>query len=73
MVYTEEFNAYNFEAWSGGKDTLNDVIDAGKTSELEALIDEIFDPSNPPTKTDINDFLWFDRDTIYEQLGMGTE
>lgn len=73
MVYTQEFDAYNFQAWSGGKDTLDDVINAGKAEELESLIEDMFDPENPPTMTDVNDWLWFDRDTIYEYLGMSEE
>lgn len=70
-IVTEMQTIAQFDAWSGGRDTLNDVIAAGKTSELDAMIDEMFGLSDEyMTDTQMNDFLWFGQDFIYEQLGM---
>ena len=70
-IITEIQSIAQFDAWSGGRDTLNDVIAAGKISELDAMIDEMFGLNDEyMTDTQMNDFLWFERDSIYEQLGM---
>ena len=58
---------YDFNAWQGGKDTLNNIIEAGKVEELEFLLEEIF---GELTATQLNDLLWFDDQWIYEQLSM---
>lgn len=61
--------------WSGGRDTMNDIIAAGKCDELERLAEEQFgymaDNGEYPTRTDVNDWLWFERDSIYSELGIG--
>lgn len=70
-IITEMQTIGQFDAWSGGRDTLDDVIAAGKTSELDAMIEEMICLSDEyMTDTQMNDFLWFERDSIYEQLGM---
>ena len=69
IEYKDEMNASEFRriAWSGAKDTLEDLSDAD--------IDLIFDnlkgsyTDELPTLTEINDFFWFERDTIAEWLG----
>ena len=72
MKYTVETSMYNFPAWSGGKDTLDDIKKADKCEELEELIEEQF-YEETPTDTEINDFLWFEREYIYERLGLSEE
>ena len=57
-----------FDAWSGGKDTLDVLIDKGVCDEVESFIEEVF-CDEIPTETQINDFLWFERDAIAEHLG----
>lgn len=69
MEYKVECSLDRFEAWSGGKDTLDTLIEKGDCDSVEQLIDELFCDSETPTETEINDFLWFDRDTIAEHLG----
>ena len=66
MTYTIEESLENFDAWSGGKDTLDVLIDKGVCDEVEEFIEQSF---VRPTDTDINDFLWFERDQIAEYLG----
>ena len=71
MVYSKEFSVDTFPFWSGAKDTFEDVCKADKMYELQFLIEEMFaDNETPPTETEINDFVWFERDFIYKQLGL---
>lgn len=55
--------------WSGAVDTIADVQNADKENELMNLLDDIF-LDEIPTDTEVNDFLWFERDYIYECLGL---
>ena len=66
MTYTIDESLENFRAWSGGKDTLAVLIEKGVCDEVEEFIEQCF---AHPTDTDINDFLWFERDQIAEYLG----
>ena len=68
MEYKIETSLERFPAWSGGKDTLETLIEKGDCNEVEYLIKEIFF-DELPTETQINDFIWFERDTIAEHLG----
>ena len=71
MVYSKEFSVDTFPFWSGAKDTVKDVREARKMDELQSLIEERFaDSETPPTETEINDFVWFDRGYIYSRLGL---
>lgn len=66
MEYTIDRNLEDFEAWAGGKATLEVLIEKGDCEAVEDFITECF---SHPTDTDINDFLWFSRDEIAEYLG----
>lgn len=66
-----EVSLYDFEAWSGGADTLNRVIDADKVEELENLLEELYPEGL--SDTELNDILWFEEDWVYEILGIRTE
>lgn len=68
MEYKVESSLWNFPAWSGGKDTLDVIIEKGDCQEVEDLIETVF-LERDATDEDINDFLWFERDTIAEHLG----
>lgn len=68
MEYKVESSLDRFEAWSGGKYTLDKLIEKGDCDEVESLIEESF-VDELPTETAINDFLWFERDFIAEHLG----
>lgn len=72
MEYKVECDLDQFEAWSGGKDTLDVLIEKGVCDEVEDFIEQCFADTadtDTPTDTDINDFLWFERDTIAQHLG----
>lgn len=57
-------------SWSGAIDTLDDIKNADKEEELMDLLEMYFGDNEEVEDTTINDFLWFDRDTIYEELGL---
>lgn len=68
MIITSEITTLrNFEAWSGGKDNLNAIIENGKIDELDSLVEELFG-EEPTSETTINDFLWFDVPEFYAFL-----
>lgn len=69
MEYKVESSLWDFPAWSGGKDTLETLIKNDDCNAVEELIDEVFCGDEVPSDTDINDFLWFERDAIAEHLG----
>lgn len=68
MEYKVESSLDRFEAWSGGKDTLDTLIEKGDCDAVEEFIEECFG-DDLPTDTEINDILWFERDAIAEHLG----
>lgn len=73
MKYLVEENLRNFQAWEGGKNTLEHLIDLGDEAlnKVEQLIEETF--SETPTDGQINDFLWFETERITEHLGLGLD
>ena len=61
-----ETSLENFDAWSGGRDTL-DALSHEECETLETYIEDVFHEGC--TDTELNDFLWFERETIAEWLG----
>lgn len=78
MIVVKTINEYDtndfynlFEnSWSGARDTLEDIIKAEKEEEFMQYLDEVFCDSDEITDTELNDFIWHDRDMIYENLGL---
>ena len=71
MVYTVDFDANTFDWWSGARDTIKDIEAAGLMDELTTHIEEVFGfDDEPPSDTDINDYVWHDRDRVYDALGL---
>lgn len=64
-----DYRTLKNNSWSGALDTLKDIEEADKEDELMYLLEEIF-TDTIPTETEVNDFLWFERDYIYESLGL---
>lgn len=65
-------NDYGFEdlrdnCWSGAIDTLDKVEEEGKEEELMDLLEEVFE-GDIPTLTEVNDYLRFEDDEIFERL-----
>ena len=70
MTYQVECDLDQFEAWSGGNDTLETLKERGDCDSVQQLIEEHISCSGEPwTATAINDFLWFERDFIAQHLG----
>lgn len=72
MIYSKEFSIDTFPFWSGAKDTIATVREHRKIVELESLIEETFN-YKIPTATEINDFVWHERDFILTELGIDDE
>lgn len=71
MKVYKEISLHNFEAWSGAKDTKEIIIENGKESEFDYLIEELY--PNGLTETTLNDILWFDDEWVFETLGIDYE
>lgn len=72
MTYTQEFDIDNFPFWAGAKDVIAEVKKHNKMDELQSFIEDYF-ADQTPTKTQINDFVWFQRDFIFSNLGIKEE
>lgn len=70
MKYYVETSLENFEAWSGGRDTLEVLIEKGLCDTVEACLEEVL--GEDISDTDINDTLWFERDMIAEWCGFSS-
>ena len=68
MKIISETSLDRFEAWSGGRDTLDVLIEKDLCDQLEAMLENDIFPDGC-TDTELNDLLWFERDTIAEWLG----
>lgn len=66
------FRELKNNSWSGAISTLEKIEEAGKEEELMDFLEEVFD-MEIPTETEVNDFLWFDDEYIFEQLGIKDE
>lgn len=67
---------YDFEdlkrnSWSGAINTLEKIEENDKEEELMQLLEYTFE--DVPSETEVNDFLWFDDDFIFEELGIKEE
>lgn len=71
MKIVSEVSIADFEAWSGGKDTLDRIIAEDKCDELEAILEDLY--PDGMTDTQLNDLLWFEPETVYGWLGIRTE
>lgn len=70
MTIKSDISLENFEAWSGGKSTLDRIINEGKCSQLESMLEDLY--PDGMTDTELNDLLWHDSDTVFEWLGIRT-
>lgn len=71
MKYFVEESLRNFNFWSGGKDRAELLTDE-QFDMVEQMMEEI-EPDDGWTDTAINDFFWFDFDTIAQWLGYADE
>ena len=64
-----DFYALADMVWSGAVDTIADIQNANKETEFMNFLEMVF-CDEIPTDTAVNDFIWFERDYIYENLGL---
>ena len=64
-----DFYALADMVWSGAVDTIADIQNANKETEFMNFLEAVF-CDEVPTDTEVNDFIWHDRDYIYENLGL---
>ena len=68
-VYREVEKFGDFEFWAGAKDTVKYLT----TCEVDDIIMMLEDCCpDGMTETELNDFFWFEDDTIAEWLGYGS-
>lgn len=70
IKYSIEESLQDFKAWMGGKDTLDDLRAHNAVDKAEEYINLIAYEDKLLTQVQINDILWFDRDSIYEYCGI---
>ena len=68
MKIISEISLKDFDAWGGAVETKERIIKEGKEEEFEELIEELC--YKYPTATEINDYLWFDSEEIFNTLGI---
>ena len=66
MKVYREVNAYNFDFWSGAEDTVN-YLTAEEVNTIFEMLEELYPEGMDETQ--VNDFFWFEEDTIAEWLG----
>lgn len=70
ITFRVETELADFQAWQGGKDTLDTLIEKGDADRVEDIICSLYYVDGEiPTETQINDLLWFERDWIAQELG----
>ena len=72
-VITEYGNYWDLKehSWSGALDTLAHIEKADKEEELMQHLEDMF-ADRTPTDTEVNDYLWHDREYVYEALGLNS-
>ncbi len=72
MEIRKEINGFYALAdmvWSGAVDTIADIQNTNKEDEFMNFLEAVF-CDEVPTDTEVNDFIWFERDYIYENIGL---
>lgn len=64
-----DFNDLMKNCWSGAVDTLKTIEERDKEDELMAHLEEQW-LDEVPTMTEINDYLWFEDEFIFQCLGI---
>lgn len=71
ITITKKIDLEDFDAWSGAIDTIRIVDQNRMMEELEELVIEWLGISM--TATELNDFLWFEDEFIFQSLGINTD
>lgn len=73
VVPINDFSELKEYSFSGGLDTLETIIENNKEHEIMNLIHERYLKEDTPNFSDLNDWLWFERDEIFINLNMAHE
>lgn len=67
-----DFQELKNESWSGAIARLDEIEEQGKEDEFLALVNELISCSENGSWTDtqLNDFIWFDDEWYFQELGM---
>ena len=66
MIIKTETTLKDFDFWSGAKDTVKYLTES-ELDTIESYLEELYPEGM--TDTELNDFMWFEDDTIAEWLG----
>ena len=69
MYYKQVFDINEFEFWSGGLDTFTELQEYVTLEQIQYHIENHFSDETP-TDTEINDYLWYEREEIFSELGI---
>lgn len=67
MKVYSDVSLKNFEAWCGAVETLN-ALTENEIDTIEATLEDAYGEEGMD-ECELNDFLWFETDTIAEWLG----
>ena len=67
-----DFNDLMSQCWSGAVDTLNQIYDNNMEDAFMDLLNDSF-ACMSPTLTEVNDYIWFESDEIFEYLGISED
>lgn len=66
-----DFQELKNESWSGAISRLDEIERQGKEEEFLDLLNQLISSNeNGWTDTELNDFIWFDDDWYFQELGM---
>lgn len=64
-----DFSKLYDNSWSGARQTLDDISNADLEEEFMDYLEGLFGEEEVEDTT-LNDYIWFERDEIYEALGL---
>lgn len=71
MQFTQEFNIHAFSFHGPAVEGINQLTELKKLDALEELIEECWSSTAKlPSDTEINDFVSYENDFIFESLGI---
>ena len=65
-----DFYRLKEDSWSGALQTLEDIENANMEQEFMEHLEQVFEMVDEVEDTELNDYIWFERDYIYESLGL---
>ena len=65
----KDFSRLYDNSWSGALQTLDDIVNADLEEEFMDYLEGLFGDEEVEDTT-LNDYIWFERDEIYEALGL---